>query len=93
MEKYQGIMIFELIFQAVNCKWDQWGYWSLCTKTCGGGITTRKRVKKVEAAYEGEDCIGETEETKDCQQQLCCKSFATLISQHYIKRFERSISL
>ena len=32
----------------VNCQWGQWGTWTSCTQTCGGGIKTSTRKKQVQ---------------------------------------------
>ena len=93
MEKYQGIVIFELMFQAVNCEWDQWGSWTLCTKTCGGGVSTRNRVIKVNEAYRGDKCIGEPIETMKCQTQLCSKLFLTIDLPTLSKNSSRGLNV
>ena len=32
----------------VDCQWGQWGTWTSCTQTCGGGIKTSTRKKQVQ---------------------------------------------
>lgn len=56
---------------AVNCKWDGWAAWSTCTKTCGGGLRVRARVKLQDAQFGGEDCSGNASEQGDCSSNLC----------------------
>ena len=54
----------------VDCTWNSWGAWSACDKTCGGGIRTKERTKKVEEAHGG-DCPGKGTEEQNCSQQKC----------------------
>ena len=58
---------------AVDCVWGSWSHWGICSKTCGRGITTRKRDIIVDAAHEGENCIGKKEESKECGTEHCRK--------------------
>jgi len=47
-------------------KYTNWGEWSVCTKTCGGGTRTRSRT-----CTGGSDCDGPSEETGPCEEQCC----------------------
>ena len=56
----------------VNCEGD-WGKWSSCDKTCGGGKQTRTFTVSRDAAHGGKSCSnsnGEVE-TKTCNIQPC----------------------
>eukprot|EP00747_Dinoflagellata_sp_TGD_P106715 gnl/TRDRNA2_/TRDRNA2_169931_c0_seq4.p1 gnl/TRDRNA2_/TRDRNA2_169931_c0~~gnl/TRDRNA2_/TRDRNA2_169931_c0_seq4.p1 ORF type:complete len:306 (+),score=38.64 gnl/TRDRNA2_/TRDRNA2_169931_c0_seq4:106-918(+) len=55
----------------VDCQWDTWGDWDDCTTTCGGGKVTRSRGYKVEAQYDGKECDGDKEESKECNDHRC----------------------
>jgi len=55
----------------VDCKWDVWGAWSTCTKTCGGGEETRERKIKEREAFGGAPCVGNTTQTRPCAMNPC----------------------
>jgi len=55
----------------VPCLWADWGEWSNCTKTCGGGMHVRARVKLQEAQYGGQNCTGEPSEQTSCASDPC----------------------
>jgi len=56
---------------SVDCKWDTWGAWSPCTKTCGTGVTTRTRTEAQKVQFGGAHCIGGPEENKTCNTHGC----------------------
>ena len=43
-----------------------WGEWSDCSKACGDGVLTRKRVHSIFAQYGGQNCTGEQQVTQHC---------------------------
>ncbi|MDZ4158490.1 MAG: thrombospondin type-1 domain-containing protein, partial [Anaerolineaceae bacterium] len=45
----------------------EWGGWSDCSVSCGGGIQTREIA--VEAEYDGDACVGESQQA--CNLQAC----------------------
>ncbi|KAJ8319985.1 hypothetical protein KUTeg_001572 [Tegillarca granosa] len=50
----------------------RWSDWSVCSATCGRGISTRTRSCDSPAPqYGGQDCNGEREEQKQCMIQEC----------------------
>lgn len=55
----------------VECVWDDWGEWKVCTKSCGIGITERLRNVSVPAAHGGQDCMGSTRDVKKCAKAPC----------------------
>jgi len=55
----------------VNCEWTEWGNWSDCSRTCGGGKIVRTRQKALEAANGGSECSGGSNETKECNLDGC----------------------
>lgn len=56
----------------VNGKWSPWSTWFPCSKTCGGGLQTRKRSCINPApANSGKPCQGVTKETKGCNVNKC----------------------
>jgi len=48
-------------------QWSEWEAWSACTKTCGGGKSTRTR----ECNNRRSDCIGDSEQSEDCNVESC----------------------
>ena len=46
--------------------WGEWGSWSSCTRTCNTGRQTRNRT-----CNGGDDCAGDSTETRDCNTQAC----------------------
>ena len=57
---------------AVDGNWSNWGPWSECTVTCGGGkqIHTRSCTNPP-PANKGLLCIGESEESRECNIDPC----------------------
>ena len=55
---------------SVDCTWAKWGEWSDCTKTCGDGTRTKKRIKDVIEAHGG-NCKGKDKEDEICKEKEC----------------------
>ena len=55
----------------VDCEWDEFGAWSTCTETCGGGEQSRTRKVKTKAAFGGTACLGNATETQACNENAC----------------------
>ncbi|XP_053397886.1 adhesion G protein-coupled receptor B1-like [Mercenaria mercenaria] len=56
----------------VNGGFSDWGIWSACTKTCGGGTHSRTRsCTNPLPAFGGSVCNGETSQTEACNEQTC----------------------
>lgn len=55
----------------VNCTWGQWGGWSACDKTCGGGKAARGRNKDTIEANGGEQCAGLPQDVVTCNEEEC----------------------
>ena len=54
----------------VDCTWNEFSEWSVCSVTCGNGTATRMRTMN-EAQYGGLDCVGESLETQWCKDKEC----------------------
>ena len=54
----------------IDCKVSSWGNWSNCSKQCGGGTRSRKRVVVTEAKFGGASCPI-LEETEACNKNPC----------------------
>lgn len=60
----------------VDCKWEDWGSWSICSLTCGAGVRKRSRAKQVEQSG-GAGCIGDGVEEGQCNKEaLGCPTAA-----------------
>jgi len=55
-------------------EWNDWGAWSSCSRTCGEGLTTRRRY-----CLFGGPCPGEKEEKKACNTNKCDRDQMKLI--------------
>ena len=60
-----------LITTLESCKYSEYGEWSKCSKTCGGGVRTSKREILHEAKFGGDDCIGYVLRTENCNVEAC----------------------
>ena len=56
---------------AVDCLWSGFSDWSECSVTCGRGSQSRDRKILQAATEDGEDCVGEATETRECSQEEC----------------------
>jgi len=55
----------------VDGVWGSWMMWSACTTSCDGGISTRNRMKQRREQFGGSPAIGESTESKHCNEQAC----------------------
>jgi len=57
----------------IDCVMSEWGAWSSCDKTCGGGEKTRTRNVTIANGYGGEACpsAGENTDVGFCMDQAC----------------------
>lgn len=53
------------------CRFDSWGAWSHCSKTCGSGKRTRNRD------CPSNSCSGESTQTKVCNEQPCLSQWSS----------------
>uniref|UniRef100_A0A670HZB6 PLAC domain-containing protein n=1 Tax=Podarcis muralis TaxID=64176 RepID=A0A670HZB6_PODMU len=56
--------------------WGEWGSWSTCSRTCGGGVMSRERHclrqrLQVSQGTNSSMCLGQSKHYQLCQQQLC----------------------
>eukprot|EP00930_Biecheleria_cincta_P035557 TRINITY_DN24452_c0_g3_i1.p1 TRINITY_DN24452_c0_g3~~TRINITY_DN24452_c0_g3_i1.p1 ORF type:complete len:1286 (-),score=145.81 TRINITY_DN24452_c0_g3_i1:109-3966(-) len=57
----------------VHCEWADWTDWSVCTRTCNGGQSSRHRVERINALHGGRPCVGTTTEEQICNADGCPK--------------------
>ncbi|ESO98336.1 hypothetical protein LOTGIDRAFT_213961 [Lottia gigantea] len=56
----------------VNGGWSDWTSWTLCSRTCGGGIQERSRkCNNPKPEYNGKPCLGDSQMYKLCNIQEC----------------------
>ena len=62
---------------SVNGSWGEWAAWTACTKPCGDGGEQRRvrQCDSPEPQYGGEDCLGEAEDTQECNTDSYCGKF------------------
>ena len=62
------------LLSAINGNYSEWSDWSLCSRSCSGGIKTRKReCINPSPQYGGRDCkeVGSSTEKVHCNPQPC----------------------
>ena len=55
----------------VDCQWDDFAEWSICTQTCGRGKKSRTRSTKRHAENGGIPCTGNEIEKQSCNTDSC----------------------
>ncbi|XP_076845174.1 A disintegrin and metalloproteinase with thrombospondin motifs 13 isoform X2 [Brachyhypopomus gauderio] len=67
---------------AVHGSWSSWSGFSPCSRTCGGGVTSRKReCNNPRPAFGGRECVGEDTEAELCLRQPCETSQLRFMAQ------------
>ena len=59
------------VYIVVDCKWDNYGNWSECDKSCDGGTQYRVRLEKISAKNGGKPCDGSAREDRECNAHKC----------------------
>eukprot|EP00928_Gymnodinium_smaydae_P095393 TRINITY_DN819_c3_g1_i1.p1 TRINITY_DN819_c3_g1~~TRINITY_DN819_c3_g1_i1.p1 ORF type:complete len:1040 (+),score=62.87 TRINITY_DN819_c3_g1_i1:250-3369(+) len=62
----------------VDCQWDDWQSWSMCSRSCGGGKRYRIRAVKVVPEYGGNLCRGTTREQWSCHTNPCKEDYGNM---------------
>ena len=76
------IYVCSLLVCVVNGDYSDWGPYGKCSKTCGGGMQTRKRTcTNPPPANGGDDCngLGPDSSTRECNNQECPGIFLYVI--------------
>ena len=55
----------------VDCEWDEFGDWTKCDKSCGGGTQNRVRKVKTKAQHGGKVCEGNARDDRQCNTHNC----------------------
>lgn len=62
----------------INGSWGEWSSWSSCSRTCGAGVSVRKReCDHPKPSVGGQFCIGEREQYRVCNTDPCPKDQPT----------------
>ncbi len=63
-----------MLLSTLGATWGEWGSWSVCTESCGGGTRTREQPCDDSDPNDGIDCIGaQPSEEEDCNTGGCRK--------------------
>ena len=62
--------MWQQYYLLVDGRWGPWGAYTKCSKKCGGGSKSRKRVC-VAPKYGGKPCAGAAVENTKCNTQPC----------------------
>ncbi|XP_036608607.1 A disintegrin and metalloproteinase with thrombospondin motifs 13 [Trichosurus vulpecula] len=66
----------------VHGQWSSWGPPSTCSRTCGGGVITRRRqCNNPRPAFGGRDCAGADLKAELCNTQACVKTQLEFMSE------------
>jgi hypothetical protein len=72
--------------KAVAGGWSEWGKFSACTRSCGGGVKHAERVCNNPAPRDGGlFCLGESRQYKICNTKPCPKKTQGLRAEQCIK--------
>jgi len=63
--------ICHAVGEKVDCVLSEWGYWTECSKSCGGGEKSHTRTILTPAKNGGEGCVGTVAESAACNEQAC----------------------
>uniref|UniRef100_A0A2K6UC41 A disintegrin and metalloproteinase with thrombospondin motifs 13 n=1 Tax=Saimiri boliviensis boliviensis TaxID=39432 RepID=A0A2K6UC41_SAIBB len=67
---------------AVNGHWSSWGPPSRCSRSCGGGVVTRRRqCSNPRPAFGGRACVGADLQAEMCNTQACEKTQLEFMSE------------
>jgi len=55
----------------LDCMWDEWSPWGVCSVTCGPGTKTKTRDKKQYQQYGGATCVGHWSLATPCEERVC----------------------
>ncbi|XP_052037878.1 A disintegrin and metalloproteinase with thrombospondin motifs 13 isoform X2 [Apodemus sylvaticus] len=79
---------------AVHGHWSSWGPHSPCSRSCGGGVITRRRwCNNPRPAFGGRACVGEDLQAKMCNTQACEKTQLEFMSEQCAKTDRQPLQL
>ena len=72
-DSFQNVVSFTV--KPINGNYGPWSVWTLCSKSCGGGVRSRVRnCTNPAPAFGGNDCsaLGEPQESEPCNTRNIC---------------------
>ena len=70
-----SVVMYNLCISA-DGGFSNWGVFTPCSATCGGGMQSRSRVcNNPPPQYNGKDCVGPVNETRACNTFYCPSKF------------------
>lgn len=74
--------VISLIIILVDGQWSRWSEWQSCSVSCGIGIRFRTReCNDPEPLHGGLPCIGESQDTEECELDECSSMYIFTILQ------------
>lgn len=68
----------------VDCQWDSWADWSVCSQECGGeGSRYRSRTIDIPASEGGDECDGPEQEVEACNRVPCGQDTCASMNMSY----------
>ena len=75
----EGSFSWWVICSTVDGNWTDWGYWEVCSVTCGGGVQSRTRTcTNPSPHFGGRDCLGGNVEERSCNDNPCPSKYFLL---------------
>ena len=71
-----------MVLVPIDCKWGEYGNWTQCSKTCGGGNQIRTRVVATQARNGGKQCDGANTDLKLCNEFPCPGKLHTFLCEY-----------
>lgn len=68
----------------MDCTWSDWGNWTNCNLTCGGGQQMRPRFE-IGPYHGGQPCNGSDEDWRDCNAHFCPSGYFCEFSFQHLK--------
>jgi len=70
--QYTGWRLCGVVCTAVDGGWSEWGEWSVCSRSCGGGQRTRRRLcDSPSPTHGGQTCAGPHLQHGVCNREHC----------------------
>ena len=82
----KGYYTCKVDIPTVDGGWSDLGEWSVCSAECGGGSQIRSRTcTNPSPANGGNECEGEDEELRRCNQQSCLGEIDFYVTSHILR--------
>ena len=73
-------ILVDLSPYSVDCEWGEWVVGE-CSEECGNGVQTMTRTIKIQAQFDGKECVGESSIEESCFVKECPRNllFETVV--------------